>query len=105
MRTPELVDQIEIFLNEDRRSSLRAIVTYFEMGETTVHCVVHEDLNMHKVCQSLTSLHKGGGGERGDHDDEEEREEERRGRKGVGGVGGEGGGREEAPATSGCSRS
>ena len=49
VRTPELVDQIELFLNEDRRASLRAIATHFEVGEATVHRIVHEDLNMRKV--------------------------------------------------------
>ena len=49
VRTPELVDQIEIFLNEDRRASLRAIATHFEVGEATVHRIIHENLNMRKV--------------------------------------------------------
>ena len=49
VRTPELIDQIELFLNEDRHASLRAIATHFEVGEATVHRVVHEDLNMRKV--------------------------------------------------------
>ena len=50
VRTPELIREIEEFLNEDRRVSLRTIAIKFEVGEATAHRIVHEDLNMRRVC-------------------------------------------------------
>ena len=50
VRTPELIREIEELLNEDRRVSLWTIYTKFKVGEATAHSILHEDLNLRKVC-------------------------------------------------------
>ena len=50
VRTPDLVDKIRKFWDEDRRVSLLTVAAQFGVGEATVHRIVHEDLNMRKVC-------------------------------------------------------
>ena len=50
VRTPDLVEKIRKFLDEDRRVSLLTVAAQFGVGEATVYRVVHEDLNMRKVC-------------------------------------------------------
>ena len=44
VRTPDLVDKIRKFLDEDRRVSLLTVAAQFGVGEATVHRVVHEIL-------------------------------------------------------------
>ena len=50
VRTPDLVDKIRKFLDEDHRVSLLTVAAQFGVGGATVSRVVHEDLNMRKVC-------------------------------------------------------
>lgn len=50
VRTPDLVDKIDKFLDENRRVSLLTVTAQFRVGEATVHRVAPEDLNMRNVC-------------------------------------------------------
>ena len=50
IRTPDLMDKMCKFLDEDRWVSLLTDATQFAVCEATVHRVVHEDLNIHNVC-------------------------------------------------------
>ena len=50
VRTPELVEQIHNFMDEDRRVFIETISTKFDVSVRTVHRIIHEQLNMQKIC-------------------------------------------------------
>ena len=50
VRTPDLVEKVRSFLDEDHRVSIETTSTQFEVGVATVRRIIREDLNMHKVC-------------------------------------------------------
>ncbi|XP_037800650.1 histone-lysine N-methyltransferase SETMAR-like [Penaeus monodon] len=50
VRTPELVGKIRTFVDEDRRVSIETISEQFEVSVGTVHNIVHDELNMRKIC-------------------------------------------------------
>lgn len=52
----KLVDKICKFLDEDCHTSLLTIAKQFEEAESTVHRVIHDNLNMRKVCCKGTQI-------------------------------------------------
>ena len=57
VRKSDLVDQIGESLEEDRRTSLETIASDFGVSKGTVYKIVHEDLNMRKVCAKFVPRH------------------------------------------------
>ena len=52
-RTPELIGQIKIFLDKDRRVSIETISAQFDVSVRTVHTIIREELKMRKICTRL----------------------------------------------------
>ena len=50
VRTPELIGQIENFMDKDRRLSIETISTQFDVSVGTVHTIIREELKMRKIC-------------------------------------------------------
>jgi len=50
VRTSELVGKIRTFMDEDRRVSIETISEQFEVSVGTVHKIIHDELNMRKIC-------------------------------------------------------
>ena len=50
VRTPELIGQIKIFMDKDRRVSMETISAQFDVSVGTVHTIIHEELKMRKIC-------------------------------------------------------
>ena len=50
VRTPELIGQINNFLDKDRRVSIETISAQFYVNEGTVHTIIREELKMRKIC-------------------------------------------------------
>ena len=50
VRTPELVGQIKNFMDKDRRVSTETISAQFDVSVGTVLTIIHEELNMRKIC-------------------------------------------------------
>lgn len=55
VRTPELVEKIRNFMDEDRRVSIETISTQFDVSVGTVHTIIHEELKMRKICAKFVS--------------------------------------------------
>ena len=49
-RTLELIGQIKYFKDKDRRVSIEAISTQFDVRVGTVHTIIREELKMRKIC-------------------------------------------------------
>ena len=50
VRTPELIGQIKIFMDKDRRVSIETISAQFDVSVETVHTIVLEELKTRKIC-------------------------------------------------------
>ena len=50
VRTPELIGQIKIFMDKDRRVSIETINAQFDVSVGTVHTIIREELKMRKIC-------------------------------------------------------
>ena len=50
VRTPELMGQINNFMDKDRRVSIETISAQFDVSVATVHTVIREELKMRKLC-------------------------------------------------------
>ena len=50
VRTPELIGQIQNFMDKDRRMSIETISTQFDINVGTVHTIIREELKMWKIC-------------------------------------------------------
>ena len=48
--TPELIGQIQNFMDKDRRVSIETISAQFDVSVETVHTIIHEELKMRKIC-------------------------------------------------------
>ena len=55
-KTPEYVAEICSLLNEDRRSLLLTVAKSFDVAGGTADKIVHDDLNMHRVCAKLEQV-------------------------------------------------
>ena len=50
VKTPELIGQIRIFLDKDRRVSLETISAQFDVSVGYVHTIIREELKIRKIC-------------------------------------------------------
>ena len=50
VRTPELIGQINNFMDKDRRVSIETISAQFDVSVGTVHTIIREELKMRKIC-------------------------------------------------------
>ena len=50
VRTLELIGQIKNFMDKDRRVSIETISAQFDVSVGIVHTIIHEELNMRKIC-------------------------------------------------------
>ena len=50
VRTPELIGQIKILIDKDRRVSIETISAQFDVSVGTVHTTIREELKMRKIC-------------------------------------------------------
>ena len=50
VRTPELIGQINNFMDKDRHVSIETISAQFDVSVGTVHTIIHEELKMWKIC-------------------------------------------------------
>ena len=50
VRTPELMGQIKNFMDKDRHVSIETISAHFDVSVGTVHTIIHEELQMQKIC-------------------------------------------------------
>ena len=55
VRTPELIGQIENFMDKDRRVSIETISAQFDVSVGTVHTIIREELKMWKICAKFVS--------------------------------------------------
>ena len=51
--TPELIGQIENFMDKDRHVSIETISAQFDVSVGTVHTIIREELNMRKICTNF----------------------------------------------------
>ena len=49
VRIPELIDQIKIFVDKDRRMSIETITKQFDVSVGTVYTIIREELKMRKT--------------------------------------------------------
>ena len=47
---PELIGQIKNFMDKDCHVSIETISAQFDVSVGTVHTIIHEELNMRKIC-------------------------------------------------------
>ena len=50
VRTPELIGQIQNFMDKDRRVSIETISAQFDVSVGTIHTIIREKLKMQKIC-------------------------------------------------------
>ena len=50
VNTPELIGQIENFMDKDRRMSIETISAQLDVSVGTVHTIIREEQNMEKIC-------------------------------------------------------
>ena len=53
--TPELIGQIKNFMEKDRHVSIETISAQFDVSVGTVHIIIHEELNMRKICAKFVA--------------------------------------------------
>ena len=53
VRTPELIGQIKIFLDKDRRVTIEAISLQFDVSVGTVHIIIREEVKMRKIVREV----------------------------------------------------
>ena len=50
VRTPELIGQINNFMDKDRRVSIETISAQFDVSVGTAHTIIRKELKMRKIC-------------------------------------------------------
>ena len=50
VRTPDLIGQINNFMDKDRRVSIETISAQFDVSVGTVHTIIREEQKMRKIC-------------------------------------------------------
>ena len=50
VRTPQLIGQINNFMDKDRRVSIETISAQFDVSVGTIHTIIREELKMWKIC-------------------------------------------------------
>ena len=50
VKTSEMIDQINDFMNRDRRVSIETLSTQFNVSVGAVHIIIREELKMRKIC-------------------------------------------------------
>ena len=55
VRTPELIGQIKNFVDKDRRVFIETVSAQFDVSVGTVHTIIHEELQMQKICTKFVS--------------------------------------------------
>ena len=55
VRTPELIGQIENFMDKDRRVSIETISAQIDVSVGTVHTIIREELKMRKICAKFVT--------------------------------------------------
>ena len=50
VRTAELIGQIKIFMDKDRRVTIETINAQFDVSVGTVHKIIHKELKIQKIC-------------------------------------------------------
>ena len=53
VRTPELIGQIENFMNQDRCVSIEKISAQFDVSVGTIHTIIREGQKMRKICEKF----------------------------------------------------
>ena len=56
VRTPELIGQIKIFMDKDRRVSIETISAQFDVSVGAVHTIISEELKMRKICAKFVPM-------------------------------------------------
>ena len=56
VRTPELIGQINNFMDKDRRVSIETISAQFDISVGTVHTIICEERKMRKICAKFVPV-------------------------------------------------
>ena len=57
VRKTELIGQIKIFIDKNRRVSIETINAQFDVSVGTVHTIIREELKMRKICAKLSQAY------------------------------------------------